>query len=1005
MESKTWLWRRKLSEKTAIKERALDLERSLEDLNEQLSSARNESDAKDDLIAKQAKVAEEAIAGWEKVEAEAAYFKQELDEALHQKTIAEEKMVNIDAALKDCMQQLHDLREEHQHTINDVASKMSQERERIHVLEDRLEEASMKLAKLSVENSNLCRIIDVKEKIIMDLSVSKSHSEADFAAIVERLDSSEKSNESLKYEVCLLQKELEIRNQEREFNLKSAEAAYKQQLENVKKITRLESECQRLRVMIRKRLPGPAAIAKMRSEVEMLGNGVPEARRQSSSTMEIYMPNDFQKQVERLNAVEEENKFLKENLKKKNSELQFSRTMFARTATKLTQAEKQLKELSKRANCIEQPRRSSAIYDMPLVSLPYGSENDDNVSCSETWASALISELENFRLEALEPTRTDDFVERENEKPGIVCVDDVICLKHKTPDLKPGSPLSSGKELVPFFDNHEEISKLTFEEHPSWLQDILKVIVEKHRSTRFNFNDMLREIRLALCKIDHSLKTSLDSADGGNQLFQLNIEKALSRIIQLTHAIILRGVSNHDCRQQVLALNNQCTEDQLKSSTGHIAHIFLWENSDLSLVLRRFITVCNDVICGKANVEMFVSELASTFGWMFDHCLFMQDVSGMEESIKKQFFCDFEENSPKVADIKRSADDEFMLTKGKFMPSSTIPNGLHRLPKTEQIEAKHRDENRKPNHEIPNVGSGKDEMEEKLKLESAMNDSLVTQLEESEKTICNLQRELVTLKESRGLIEEQIEDQKLASHDLGTKLSTAELELNEARHKLSSLEAELEERNNCCEELEATCLELQLQVQSSVSAQEMPKYDRAQEEKQLRTDREISAATEKLAECQETILNLSKQLKALASPKDAALFDKVISSPPAARTHRKSQLLDQMIAIDNAKFEDLKSPQTKEIICNEPKNTRPAANVDKSDADILQHQKTFQQVSPERSHKLGTADRTNLGSTAGALVVVPKKQKRGISLLRNLLSRKKKDSSKRLVLPSGSINT
>ena len=45
------------------KEKALELERSLEDLNEQLSSVRTESNAKDDLLAKQAKVTEEAIAG------------------------------------------------------------------------------------------------------------------------------------------------------------------------------------------------------------------------------------------------------------------------------------------------------------------------------------------------------------------------------------------------------------------------------------------------------------------------------------------------------------------------------------------------------------------------------------------------------------------------------------------------------------------------------------------------------------------------------------------------------------------------------------------------------------------------------------------------------------------------------------------------------------------------------------------------------------------------------
>lgn len=46
------------------KEKTLELERSLADLKEQLSSVLSESNAKDGLLAKQKKVAEEAIAGY-----------------------------------------------------------------------------------------------------------------------------------------------------------------------------------------------------------------------------------------------------------------------------------------------------------------------------------------------------------------------------------------------------------------------------------------------------------------------------------------------------------------------------------------------------------------------------------------------------------------------------------------------------------------------------------------------------------------------------------------------------------------------------------------------------------------------------------------------------------------------------------------------------------------------------------------------------------------------------
>lgn len=52
-------------------------------------------------------------------------------------------------------------------------------------------------------------------------------------------------------------------------------------------------------------------------------------------------------------------------------------------------------------------------------------------------------------------------------------------------------------------------------------------------------------------------------------------------------------------------------------------------------------------------------------------------------------------------------------------------------------------------------------------------------------------------------------------------------------------------------------------------------------------DWEINTASIKLAECQETLLNLGKQLKALTLPKDAAIFDKVISTPADHATPRK----------------------------------------------------------------------------------------------------------------------
>jgi hypothetical protein len=86
---------------------------------------------------------------------------------------------------------------------------------------------------------------------------------------------------------------------------------------------------------------------------------------------------------------------------------------------------------------------------------------------------------------------------------------------------------------------------------------------------------------------------------------------------------------------------------------------------------------------------------------------------------------------------------------------------------------------------------------------------------------------------------------------------------------------------------------------------------------------EITAASEKLAECQETILNLGKQLKSLAAPKDASLFDNVMAAqltntntsaattttskmnpnpaPPKVMKAKNRSLLDQMLSEDDIK--------------------------------------------------------------------------------------------------------
>ncbi|KAF2294747.1 hypothetical protein GH714_015988 [Hevea brasiliensis] len=251
-----------------------------------------------------------------------------------------------------------------------------------------------------------------------------------------RLDTTEKENTFLKYEFHMLEKELEVRNEELEYTRRSAEASHRQHLESVKKISNLEAECQRLRILMRKKLPGPATLTRMKNEVEMLGKDPIELRRKPNPTRDLVLRDTTGEKsseipvkninflIEQLRGMEEENRTLKEILTKKNTELRSSRIRYSQTASKLSQVETQLIELSgsqKHMDLAKCSPVSSELY--PIAGFDFGS--DDGLSSSGSWANALMSELEHFRgakhkspsdrkaFEVSDISLMDDFVEME----------------------------------------------------------------------------------------------------------------------------------------------------------------------------------------------------------------------------------------------------------------------------------------------------------------------------------------------------------------------------------------------------------------------------------------------------------------------------------------------------------------------------------------------------------------------------------------------------------------
>jgi predicted nucleic acid-binding Zn-ribbon protein len=835
--------------------------------------------------------------GREKAEAEAVSLKRELDEALLQRVAGEDRVGHLDAALKECMQQLRFVREDQEKRINDAVMKTSKEFEKSQmVLEEKLTETSKRFAKLGVENSQISNALLVKEKLIEDVNKQLTQMESDFSALMTRLQSTEKDNASLKYEVRVLEKELEIRNEEREFNRRTADASHKQHLESVKKIAKLESECQRLRLLVRKRLPGPAALAKMKNEVEILGRDSVEMRRRKLNATAFMVdsavddsPEDLTKRIgnltEELCSMEEENKNLREALHKKANELQFSREMYTRTASRLSQVELQFDEVSKGQRIVEPTRRSFTSHDLSLASMSeIGS--DDKVSCAESWASALISELEHFRngkqkgspssktVGTSDINLMDDFVEMERLALGSVnkpfgsphvSSNETNAISHPLETELNGNPSElTGREIVPMPDSESGFSASNQEirsnnalmgKVPGWLRDILKVILEQNSVRQRNPDEILEDIRAALACInspkptevvdakegsndpdasdpvlasgriswkqsnkslvmdssDHVIDVDISLAEKSSPQLHLELGKSIGKIIELIEGISLPSLDDDNPETLSRKDGNIFTYKNSETPTGYMVRVFQWKTSELSAVLHQFVHTCYDLLNGKTNIDKFALELTTALDWIMNHCFSLQDVSNMRDAIMKHFDWD-ESRSESEAEVGMishfSEAGRVPREQLAYLPMTAASNGNHlQIEELQSTDRNLRDE-------LKNLKSAKKDLERRLQSATDKSESLMNQLLESEKAIASLQTELETLKESKGMIEDQTESRKLMNEeDLDRQLTVARLELHEAQQKFSSLEAELDDKNNCYEELEATCLELQLQLE------------------------------------------------------------------------------------------------------------------------------------------------------------------------------------------------
>ncbi|KAK9063905.1 hypothetical protein SSX86_017777 [Deinandra increscens subsp. villosa] len=771
-----------------------NLENEVKELNEQLSEAHSETTTQENLVKQHTKFAEEAVSGWEKAEAEAATLKNHLESVTLLKLTAEDRASHLDGALKECMRQIRNLKEEHEQTVHEVVRAKTKQFEKMKSEFDaKIANLDQELRRSASDNAAVSRSLQERSNMLIKMSEEKSQAEAEIEVLRSNIDSCEREINTLKYELHIVAKELEIRNEEKNMSVRSADVANKQHLEGVKKITKLEAECQRLRGLVRKKLPGPAALAQMKLEVDSLGRDYGETRTKRSpvkppTPMSPHTPHfssvpdfsldniqQYQKEndllTERLLVMEEETKMLKEALAKRNTELQASRSICAKTVGKLQSLEGQLQSNSQMKSIGQNASNS------PSVASVSEEGNDDDVSVAGSSANASVSESSHNKkdknTESIQRSETansmelmDDFLEMEK----LACSSNDSPAAAKKTD---SDPLENLKSKI-----SDLLNSLPKDSDPEKLYEDFSRVVQGSVGEKENYE----ELTVAISRIYD---------------FVLILEKEAKSVLGTS-------LEENGMLQKL---------EEMKEIEGSKINLNDYVN-------------CVSVILGKAG------ELRLSF-------------AGYEIN-------DTEGSSPDCID--KVALPENKVGYSQFSDTTSDQDIPH-------------DGNSVPTSEV-NMSSLKCSLEEfeQMKLEkenmvmelSVCNENLETmksKLTETELQLTEVRSQLTAAQKLNGLSETQLKCMAESYNSLENRSVDLQSRVNLLESKIVTLDNELEEERKNHMDTEARCKDLQEQLQ---------RFELSVAVVDAKSNQERELA-EKLAECQETIFLLGKQLNGMRS--------------------------------------------------------------------------------------------------------------------------------------------
>ncbi|KAG8074251.1 hypothetical protein GUJ93_ZPchr0006g43222 [Zizania palustris] len=887
---------------TESEEQVTTLNEKVKVLSDDLSAAQSEITTKDALVKQHAKVAEEAVSGWEKAEAEASALKLQLETVTLAKLAAEERGAHLDGALKECMKQVRNVKEEGEQKLHDVVFAKTKQWEKIKAeFEAKLLEFEQELIRAGAENDALSRSLQERGDLLMKIDEEKAQAEAEIEVLKSTIQSGEREINSLKYELHVFSKELEIRNEEKNMSVRSADVATKQHMEDIKKISKLEAECQRLRGLVRKKLPGPAALAQMKMEVESMGRdyGDGRLRRSPAKNSSFHHPmtpmspvpdyafenlQHMQKENEfltaRLLSMEDETKMLKEALAKRNIELQTSRNMYAKTASKLRSLEVQ--KLS------SNQRKSSSNPNMDIhfdgtlsqngsnpPSMTSMSEDgvDDDGSCTESWANALVSELSNFKKEKGSKSSVTEGSNRLELMDDFLEMEKLACLSSKanghdstvekmkidgTEASLSGSTERDGvKDSESVLALPETPDKLHLSDNPPLLK------LQSRISSLLDSESPQNNVGKVLDGIRNILKDIEDEADSTNasKTFHGDMVEVADNGPLVKH---LSNGSKHAMDQELVKAILKI-QDFVKS-LGQEVSKFQRQSSDcdgLSENIQRFSAlvqkvlsnenVLNDIVVALSHILSRTSEIKLT---MLRENTNEADNNNLDYVDKVTLL----ENKVQLEPLNDSISGHCpLIPRSSSDPEIEGPTDVGCDVKTAvQICS---------SEEYEQLKSEKLNLEAELSKCNELIGDTKLRFKDMEKNLEELISKLAVSEKTNSLVETQLKCMAESYKALESRKVELENEIKVLQSKIDTLTAELKDERQSHQEYIIRYRDIQEKIERYENERSSMCVDEDADTKSKQ--KEIAAAAEKLAECQETILILGRQLQAMRPPAES----------------------------------------------------------------------------------------------------------------------------------------